>query len=172
MEEKNVYLWTTSQDCFHSNISQIYTALHVDLLLWRQFKKKNNKKNTIREPLVLEVELSSAQISSEIPTQKKLWPPVPQCIDPLHGPVETRKCSGKLWQLFYQVSKLKTESWFFSTYISQYLSNVYIIQENWKNSSMRFYRVRDPLVFLWHTFSCQFAAQENRFQTDFWVFPE
>lgn len=41
-----------------------------------------------------------------------------------------------------------------------------------KNSSVRFYRVRDPLVFLWHTFSCQFAAQENRFQTDFWVFPE
>lgn len=36
MEQENVYLGTTSKDGFHSDVRQIHTALHVDLLLGKQ----------------------------------------------------------------------------------------------------------------------------------------
>lgn len=83
MEQKNVYLGTTSKDGFHSNVRQIHTALHVDLLLGKQ-----EWQQPFRAPRVLEAELCFAQPISEIPNQKEL---LPLCIDLICGPVKSRK---------------------------------------------------------------------------------
>lgn len=42
MEQKNVYLGTTSKDGLHRHVGQIHTALHVDLLLGKQETQHSN----------------------------------------------------------------------------------------------------------------------------------
>lgn len=74
MEQKNVYLGTTSKDSFHSNVCQIHTALHVDLLLGTQ-----EWQQPVRAPRVSEAKLSFAPPRPEVPNQK-------EC-----GPVQSRK---------------------------------------------------------------------------------
>lgn len=101
MEQENVYLGTTSKDSFHSDIRQIHTALHVDLLLGKQ-----EWQQPVRAPRVSEAKLSFAQPVPEIPNQKELWP---LCIDLICGSVQSRKIpQGETRQLFCKELKLKT----------------------------------------------------------------
>lgn len=83
MEEENVYLGTASKDSFHSNVCQIHTALHVDLLLGQQQWQQPG-----RAPRAPEAKFSLAQPLAQIPSQKELRP---LCIDLICGPVQTRK---------------------------------------------------------------------------------